>query len=154
MIEEELENNSEIWKDIPGYEGLYKISNFGRVKSKKTILKPRIRNKYLAVNLCKDAVIKTENIHRLVAKNFIENTNNKPQVDHIDGNKLNNNYLNLRWATAYENSQENENTPTNKSKAVHQISIDGRIINTFKSISEAAKSVGCCSSDISSVVEK
>ena len=109
---------NEIWKDIKGYEGLYQISNLGRVKSlikfhntknnvgyfsKEHILKPGIRNEYFMVCLVKNHKKKSISIHRLVAENFIKNPHNKKQVNHIDGNKLNNKADNLEWCTNQEN---------------------------------------------------
>jgi hypothetical protein len=98
----------EEWKDIEGYEGLYQVSNHGRVKSfkygKEKILKGSITTKgYLQVYLHKDNKIKRFNGHRLIAIHFIPNPDNKPQVNHIDGNKLNNNISNLEWNTQSEN---------------------------------------------------
>lgn len=103
----------EVWKDIPDYEGLYQISNFGNVKSisrmsykrkcETIIKKPCLSGKgYLKVTLCKDGTKKYVFIHRLVAQMFIPNPENKLTVDHIDRNKLNNNVNNLRWATYSE----------------------------------------------------
>jgi hypothetical protein len=115
----------EIWKDIDlinyggeDYTGLYKISNLGRVKSlvgfngcikkyfkRELILIPRISHLYYAVNLSKNKKRKTYTIHRLVTIAFIPNPKNKPQVNHIDGNKLNNKVDNLEWCTRIENSR-------------------------------------------------
>ena len=103
----------EIWKDIKGYEGLYKISNLGRVKSLSRYMKnrkceeiikiPSITNKgYYRLPLCKYGEIKYFHIHRLVAEAFIPNPENKPTVDHINRDKLNNCLDNLRWATYKE----------------------------------------------------
>ena len=98
----------EIWKDIEGFQG-YKISSFGRVKSyhnnKEIIRKPNIVCGYQHVMLNKNGKKFNFYIHRLVAEVFVININNKPQVNHIDGNKLNNNYSNLEWCTQKENCQ-------------------------------------------------
>ena len=82
--------HQEIWKDIPGYEGLYQVSNLGEVKSlgREVLLKP-IRNKkgYLLVALYKNHIRKFKLIHRLVAQTFLSNSNDLPQVNHKDENK-------------------------------------------------------------------
>lgn len=109
----------EIWKDIKGFEGLYQVSNFGRVKSLErhrngkrgapTICKERIlclhRGKfgYLQACLCKDNKKHAPLVHRLVGEAFIPNTENLPCIDHIDGNRENNAVSNLRWCTTKEN---------------------------------------------------
>jgi len=109
----------EIWKPIQGYDGLYEISNLGRVKSlpkqwvscnknpimhKERILKSTSQqNKYAKVVLRKDLKSKTHYIHRLVADAFIIKDPNRIYVDHIDGNKQNNIFKNLRWCTHEEN---------------------------------------------------
>ena len=96
--------DGEIWKPISDYDG-YEVSNFGRVKSFKynspRILKPELRGVYLSVNLYN----KHFQVHRLVALAFIPNPDNKPQINHIDGHKLNNYAGNLEWTTASENIQ-------------------------------------------------
>lgn len=98
----------EIWRDVNGYEGLYKISNFGRVKSfhygVEKFLKLRIANTgYSVVGLSKRGFMKEMGIHILVAKAFVENPGSKPFVNHIDGNKSNNHADNLEWVTNKEN---------------------------------------------------
>jgi hypothetical protein len=110
----------EIWKSIKGYEGLYEVSNIGKIKSleklvsngKKYILKKeRILIKimsssgYYYVNLYKNKKSKVTYIHRIVVENFIPNVENKSQVNHIDGNKKNNCISNLEWCTRIENAQ-------------------------------------------------
>ena len=98
----------EVWKDILGYEGLYQISSLGRVKSfhrnKPLILSLKKTSLgYLDVTLSKNGVKKSFRVNRLVAIAFIPNLENKPQVNHIDENKLNNKVSNLEWVTSKEN---------------------------------------------------
>ena len=96
----------EIWKDVPGYIGLYKVSNYGRVKSvkKQLVLKTcGSGNRYKTVALC-NGMRKTFRLHRLVAAAFIPNPDNKPCIDHIDGDRANNHADNLRWVTYLENN--------------------------------------------------
>lgn len=95
----------EAWKSVDGYEN-YEVSSFGNVKNKKTnrILKAYNRGGYYCVGLSKNSNLLTFNIHRLVAKAFIENTYNKAHVNHKDKNGLNNNLSNLEWNTPKENN--------------------------------------------------
>ena len=104
----------EIWKDIEGYEGLYQVSNLGRVKSlakkagtsnrtEKIIKNNVTRYGYYLNTLCKDGVVSYKSTHRLVAQAFIPNPQSKPTVNHIDGNRKNNNVSNLEWCTQQEN---------------------------------------------------
>jgi len=110
---------TEIWKDIKEYEGFYQISNLGRVKSCTRIINnhllrgyirsPRLKNGYLRISLQKSMKRKEFGVHILVAKEFLENKENKPIVNHKDGNKLNNNLDNLEWVTYIENSNHAHN---------------------------------------------
>lgn len=108
----------EIWKNINGYEGLYQVSNLGRVRSldryrkgkansdtfcKGREIKHRASNGYRIINLCKNGKYEFKLIHRLVAEAFIPNPNNFPCVDHINGVRSDNNKDNLRWCTYKEN---------------------------------------------------
>lgn len=130
-----------IWKDVKGYEGLYQISNLGRVKSNKKILRPS-KTEYLKVCLSKNGVQNTYYIHRLVAQAFIDNEYNFTHVNHIDENKYNNNVNNLEWCDNkyninYGNSQ--------KKKAKSQLRYNviqkdnkGNIIKIWESASQVA----------------
>lgn len=109
----------EVWKDVKHYEGLYQVSNFGRVKSlgrwkdnhskkqwveEKYLIQRNNGRGYLAVDLNKNNKTKREYVHRLVALTFIPNPEHKPQVDHIDTDRQNNRVENLRWVTQRENN--------------------------------------------------
>lgn len=103
---------TEEWKDIVGYEGLYQVSNYGNVKcvgrGNARMIVQRVGTKkngaYMLLNLNNDGVYKTKKAHRLVAEAFIPNPDNKPTVNHKDGNKQNNKVSNLEWATWSENN--------------------------------------------------
>lgn len=109
----------EIWKDITGFEGLYQVSDLGRIKSldritknyhsgdryeKGKYLKPgNSHSGYKLIVLHKNGISRTFRLHRIVAQHFIDNHNNKPQINHKDGIKSNNAISNLEWCTAKEN---------------------------------------------------
>ena len=145
----------EIWKDIKGYEGKYKVSNMGRVKSlnynktgKEGILKPKKdRYGYLQVHLSKDRKAKMYLVHRLVASAFLENPMGYTEVNHKDENKQNNYIENLEWCDRSHNI--NHGTRNQKiSKPV--IAIDKRtgLILEFVSVHEAERETGIASSNI------
>ena len=101
-----------IWRDIPGYEGLYQINKLGTVrnsratkakKSAKRYLKSRINQDYIEYRLCKDGIQKVYGQHRLIASVFIPKSNNKNEVNHINGIKGDNRIENLEWCTRREN---------------------------------------------------
>jgi hypothetical protein len=150
----QMEKHFEMWKPIEGFEK-YSISSFGRVKNvKKNItVKQQIRSAYYSVILRNNGIQKTFDIHRLVAKYFIVNSMNKPVVDHIDRNKLNNHFHNLRWVTISENSMNSKfrshNTsgftgvgvykPTNKYVASITINRRKKNLGYFDDIEDAIK---------------
>ena len=154
----------EIWKDIEGYEGLYQVSNFGRVKSlerwrkgngKSVLVKGKIKcprdngRGYYVVNLYKNNQRKVEYIHRLVAMAFIPNPNNLPQVNHKSEIKNDNSVGNLEWCSCkYNNSYGTKGerlTLTNRnnkktSSPILQFDLDGNFIKEWPSIREVHRS--------------
>lgn len=166
----------EIWKDIKDYEGLYKVSNLGRVKSLKRRIelkgknqftdfttfkeiegkeiKPSINYKgYCQLSLYKNGKSKNKQVHRLVAEAFIENPFNKPTVNHINGNKLDNRVDNLEWCTNSENIihayYNNLIDITKKYKKINQYDLKGNFIKQWNSMKEAGEKLNICSQNIS-----
>ena len=150
--------STEIWKDIEGYEGLYQVSNKGRIRAlnfKRTgecrVLKKYIRHGYHVVHLYKNGCYKTFRVHRLIAKSFIPNLENKPHINHIDGNRGNNSLDNLEWCTPRENSLHAIRTglakppkprygkDNHKSKSVIQCDMNGSFIRRWDCIRDAEK---------------
>jgi hypothetical protein len=121
-------NTEEIWKPVVGYEGLYEVSNLGNVRSVDKVDRQgqkkhgRVRKLllnqvgYLYVGISVENKKANLTVHRLVARAFIPNPDNKPQVNHIDGNKTNNIVSNLEWVTVAENTQHAYTTKLNKYK--------------------------------------
>jgi hypothetical protein len=131
----------QFWKEVPEYNGIYKISNTGEVKSHSDkgirILKPDIAKGYLRVTLSKNNSQKRFMIHRLVAELFLPKINNKKYVNHIDGNKLNNYVSNLEWCTASENEKHSYNK-LGKIPPCAKKCIDKSTGNIYNSITKAA----------------
>ena len=146
----------EIWKEIPGTNGEYKISNYGKVMTAKTgrILSPAIdMNGYERVCLFKMDSRRRYKVHRLVAITFIPNPNGKEQVNHKDGNKRNNSVDNLEWVTHKENMRHAKATGLREGHQRFCNSIKKRIVATniesgkeiiFDSILAAKKALGTC----------
>jgi hypothetical protein len=156
-------------KDIPGYEGIYKIDTEGNVYSLKRnkILKPWFdKDGYHKVAVCRKGTEKHVSIHRIMCEVFIPNPQNKPTVNHKDGNKKNNSLSNLEWATISENSQHAYDNDLRKapcsglgrrgiinsnSKKINQYTLDNLLINTFYGFQEAGRRTGINPFHISSV---
>ena len=148
----------EIFKDIKNYEGLYQVSNLGRVYSIRNnkILKPKLnRCGYLSVNLKYKGSHVTKSIHRLVAEAFIPNPNDFPQVNHKDEDKTNNCVDNLEWCSAKYNINYGtcrERTAQHFRKPVLMFDLNNNFIKEFNSVAEAGSYVngnysniiGCC----------
>ena len=142
----------EIWKPIKGYDGNYYVSNYGRVKStyhaSEKFLTPINSGKgYLQVTLFKNHKSKKFLVHRLVAEYFVENPNGLYFVNHKDENKSNNHFLNLEWCdVAYNNAY---GTRMQKVRKKVQQSLNGVVIATYNSMTEAGNAVGKKSGAIS-----
>lgn len=155
---------NEIWLPISGYEGLYEVSNFGRIRSLfryKKVLHPSNTNGYATVELWKDKVRKRIGVHRLVALAFVSNPNGKPFVNHKDETRNNNNADNLEWVTHIENcrygtaiQRRTEHTDYSKrrinntnqikacSKPILQYTKDGTFVRRWNSASECHRITG------------
>ena len=146
----------ERWKDIENYEGLYQISDIGRVRSLERevwngrvyyLIQGRVLkfylekgNRYFTVGLWKDGKCITNRIHIIVGKHFIANPEGKPEINHKNGDKTDNRVENLEWVTAKENSQHAIKTGLN----TQGISVIGINLETnkriiFSSMSDAAR---------------
>lgn len=172
---------NEIWKDVAGYQGLYQVSNYGRIRTLKyyggnqvriMVLKKQ-KNGYLSVTFCKGNKRVTKSVHRLVAEAFVANPNKLPCVNHKNEDKTDNRAENLEWCEYNYNCnygtrgtrisaahKETGHKPTEEalkmaseknSKPVLQFSVDGEFIARYKSASEAAKANGLRKADICAV---
>ena len=150
--------NNEIWKDIEGYDGMYQVSNQGRVKSfkngKEIILSSGTTKKnYKFVILSKNDIRKNFQVHRLVAIAFIPNPQNLPMINHKDENPSNNNVTNLEWCDAKYNNIYGTRTQRQAeklSKPVLQFTKSGEFVREWKSTNDIQRNLGYSQGNISS----
>lgn len=159
---------TEQWRNVKGYEGLYQVSNLGKVFSvrSKKILKPNeLKSGYLQVKFYVHRKIKCFLVHVLVAKAFIDNPNNYPIINHKDECKTNNRVDNLEWCTHKYNTNygsailkmsqnHSDNGALATRKKVCQFDKEMNLINIFKSITEAGKKTNTNISNISMCCRK
>lgn len=144
-------SGSEVWKDVAGYEGLYKVSNKGNVFSveRKNLrgrkiggqtLKQRYSRGYPQVGLYKNGKMQNKLIHRLVIEAFIPNTENHPEINHRDEVKTNNDLSNLEWCDKSYNASYGtriERIRQKQSKKVKAVNVETGEVLTFSSVKEA-----------------
>ena len=168
-----MTSDKEIWKDIAGWEGIYQISNKGRIKSFKQDKKGKIlslankKGGYFSFVLQKSGMMsKSTRIHRLVAEAFLPNPHNLPEVNHIDGNKQNNSVENLEWCTRSHNAKHSIAMHPHqidkmilfnkygKTDPILQISKSGEVLRWFPSGAEAGRQTGICARNIMQVANR
>ena len=158
----------EEWRDVPEYEDIYQVSNYGRVRriynGKVKVMTQRHRGKgYLGVTLLKNGTKKDFYVHRLVAETFIPNQDNLPQVNHKNLNKEDNSVENLEWVTAVDNMRHRfmYGAPIKKKQytsfrrkrkntiKIKQYLLDGTYVQTWDSLQQIQNTLGIYHSNIS-----
>lgn len=174
---------NEKWKEICEYEGMYEVSSNGNIRSVNrkvfhtsnnsmktvegvTLIQEQSNRGYKRVTLSKNGKVEKLSIHRLVAKAFIPNPDNKPHINHIDGDKKNNILSNLEWCTQSENMLHSSKVLGNKagkpmqgklgkdspfSKKVVQLTKDDTFVNSFYGLHEAQRETGVNKANIGEV---
>jgi glycerol-3-phosphate dehydrogenase len=139
-----------IWKDIPGYEGLYQVSSDGKVRGKRGLLKCHVtKHGYIRATLWSKSKPKHFLLHRIVASVFLKNKDSKEQINHIDGDKKNNNLSNLEWSTRSENMIHSVDVLNKRTKNITIIYKHNEY--SFKSYKDCAKFLNTHTSTVSSV---
>ena len=134
-----MQKQTEQWKNIEGYEGLYQVSDDGRIRNSKGKMLKNVKNSwgYLQVGLHKDGKQVTKYIHRLVAEAFLPNPNNLPEVNHKDETPTNNQVSNLEWCDSKYNinyGTRNQRSAEKQSKRVDQIDkVTGEVVRQWAS---------------------
>ena len=139
----------EVWKDIPGYEGKYQVSNLGRIKSlnynrekrEKVLKLHQCKKGYVETKLSKGSIAKTFHVHVLVAKVFIPNPDHKSEVNHKNGDKTDNRTDNLEWVTHHDNIIHSHETGLagHYTRRVLQYDKCGNLLKEWVSAQEAEK---------------
>lgn len=165
-------SETEMWKDIPGYEGLYQASSLGRIRSvtrmvngrgdipkplNGKILKQNSSGRYNRIELGRGHY---ESVHRIIAITFVPNPNNYPEVNHIDGNKKNNSPNNLEWCNrsqnqihAYRTGLQKPYSIGTKGKPIVVLDIEGHELNRFNRIKDCANEMGLRAQSIMRVLK-
>jgi len=133
----------EKWKRIKNYDN-YEVSSFGNIRRNNKLLSLKHKPKgYVQVQLCKNNVVENCSAHRLVANAFIEKIKNKDTVNHLDGNRSNNNVNNLEWCNNSENIlhgyYENKDS---RIRPITQFDLNGNVLMEHNSVRKAARSLG------------
>lgn len=153
----------EIWKDIQGHNGLYQVSNLGRIRSffynnVRILKQSNTKDGYKKISLQKDRKWKVYLVHRLVAQAFIPNPNNLPQVNHKDEDKTNNcvdnlefcsHEYNMNYGTRNERMSKTKINLPSRSKPVLQFTLDGTFIKEYPSQKEVERQIGVYHGEIS-----
>lgn len=141
----------EVWKDVTGFEGLYQVSDLGRVRRDEKILSPaKSEDDYLQVVLCKNGYMATSFVHRLVAVAFLPNPNDLPVVNHKDENPGNNHASNLEWCTRrYNTNYGTALLRRTKAQSIPVVQLlNGAVVRTWDSMADAQRAgfhAGCIS---------